>query len=176
MAENLSQQLKNYDLDELKSLSQKIRQEIIDSVSINLRSSSGTVLTNGDLSTDLSVEIVYGTQVVNNEESELSFYYVWKRNDTALSSLPYIVKRTEEIPDPDEIDEPEIREFYEVESLKIQEGIVPANFFKQKEIHVSVNDFGLKAEYYCIVFDNENDARKEYLLMNENKDTELFNE
>lgn len=35
MAENLSQQLKNYDLDELKSLSQKIRQEIIDSVSIN---------------------------------------------------------------------------------------------------------------------------------------------
>ena len=35
MAENLSQQLKNYNLDELKELSQKIRQEIIDSVSVN---------------------------------------------------------------------------------------------------------------------------------------------
>ncbi|MBQ9789020.1 MAG: 1-deoxy-D-xylulose-5-phosphate synthase [Lentisphaeria bacterium] len=35
MAENLSQQLKNYSLDELKGLSQKIRQEIIDSVSVN---------------------------------------------------------------------------------------------------------------------------------------------
>ena len=35
MAENISQQLKNYNLDELKQLSQKIRQEIIDSVSIN---------------------------------------------------------------------------------------------------------------------------------------------
>ena len=60
-----------------------------DGINIIMRSSSGFTLTSGDIDTELSIEIYYGMQRMNTENSETQFYYVWKKDDVALSNISY---------------------------------------------------------------------------------------
>ena len=139
-----------------------------DGVNIVLRSSSGYTLTTGDLSTILNAEIYYGINLMNGDNSERTYYYVWKKDRKALSSFKKEKVVTEEDPNTSII-----TSRTELEEYKIENGQTNANFFTQKEIYITASDFGMKADYRCDVFSSLEDAKKEYLLNNENEDTSL---
>jgi len=142
-----------------------------DGINIILRSSSGDTLTTGDIETELSVEIFYGTQQMNSDELENSFYYVWKKDDIALSSITQKILT--------EVEDEETTEIIEVKSLEIilanpdSLGQANVDFFKQKKIYITAADFGLKTVYKCDVFSDLGSAIEEYLLKNENEDEDL---
>jgi DNA repair ATPase RecN len=65
-----------------------------DGINIVMRSSSGTTLDNGDIKTDLSVEIYYSSQLMNGDDSTAKLFYVWKKDGEALSTIQKIVYET----------------------------------------------------------------------------------
>ena len=52
-----------------------------------LRSSNGTTFLNGEGQTVLSIELYYGSQLMNGADAETQYYYLWKKDDTPLTSL-----------------------------------------------------------------------------------------
>ena len=149
-----------------------------DSIIISLESSSGSILESGDIETELSVLVYYGRQVMNENPSK-QYYYVWKKKEKdkdkeeekeeALSNfkvLNYI--KTED----ENLIESQVREDLNFEATT-KNGIANEVFFKQKKILISAADFGSKANYYCYVFTDKESALEEYLLGNENGDTNL---
>jgi hypothetical protein len=107
-----------------------------DGINIIIRSSSGDSLVSGDTETKLSVEIYYGSQLMNSDSTTEKFFYVWKKDGYALP----VIKITE------------------TETMSSDND----DFFKQKKIHLSAADFGLKAIYQCEVFTTIDEARQEY--------------
>jgi hypothetical protein len=108
----------------------------LDGINIIIRSSSGETLVQGDTQTELFVEIYYGAQLVNYDNSGAEFFYVWKKNNSPLKTINVDNENTLSISDTD--------------------------FFKQKKIYVSAKDFNLKAIYSCEVFTSEEEAIQEY--------------
>lgn len=131
---------------------------------IVIDSTSGDTLVSGDISTILSVRVQYGMQLMNGEDSKQTFYYVWKVDDVALSTLKrqIIVEKTDE----------EGIIYYETDQEEIPFSTVNETFFQQKSIYVSAADFGVKAIYTCDVFTSYEEALAEYYLMNKNGDIE----
>ena len=111
-----------------------------DGVNVILRSSSGSILANSDTSTILKTEIYYGSQLVNENITDNSFYYVWKKDGKSLSII--------------DINETESLEY----SSENEE------FFLQKQVYVTVADFGVKSDYSCYVFSTLEEAKEEYNL------------
>ena len=140
-----------------------------DGINIVMRSSSGTTLDNGDTKTDLSVEVYYSSQLMNGDDSTAKLFYVWKKDGEALSTIQKIVYETITNEDTQEI---ERKKKYEP-LMVTDEGEVPSGFFEQKTIGVFSKDFELKADYRCDVFNDLGEAKAEYLLLNENLNTEL---
>ena len=143
-----------------------------------MRSSSGSSLMAGDISTELTTDIFYGTQLMNGEDSNTDFYYVWKKDGVALSEINISKIRT--IEDEETL---EITTFQESEKIVAKkDGKGNRDFFKQKSIYITSADFGSKAIYRCDVFsklkkeneEDSNEAVDDYLLMNEAKHTELI--
>ncbi len=111
-----------------------------DGITIIMNSSSGTTLTLGDTETELSVDVYYGTQLMNYDNSETSFYYVWKKDGIALSSIEEI----EEILVEDEKGNDKI--------ITVPRTVLRPDIFNRKKITVGADDFGLKAEYSCDIY------------------------
>ena len=132
-----------------------------DGINIIMRSSSGSTLTSGDIDTELSVEIYYGMQQMNTEDSEIQFYYVWKKDDVALSNISY---KKIEIDDSGE----EIVTTERLENIAVNNnGQVNVNFFIQDKIYITAANFGIKANYTCVVFTSLEEAVEEYNILNE---------
>ena len=142
-----------------------------DGVNIVLRSSSGSTLSNRDTKTELSTEVYYGSQLMNGEDSETQFYYVWKKDNEALSSISKLVVSEVVNPDTTEITMSDELEKIEVKNEKNEVNI---NFFIQPKICITAEDFGLKSDYRCDVFTSLKEAVDEYLLLNKNRDEELI--
>lgn len=87
-----------------------------DGVNIVLRSSSGYTLTTGDLSTILNAEIYYGINLMNGDNSERTYYYVWKKDKKALSFFKKAKVVTEEDPNTSIITSRTELEEYKVEN------------------------------------------------------------
>lgn len=143
-----------------------------DGVNIILRSSSGSTLTSGDAETELSTEVYYGSQLMNGEDSEIQFYYVWKKDNEALSSISKLVVSEVVNPDTTEITMVDELEKIEVKNEETNEANI--NFFIQPKIYITAEDFGLKSDYRCDVFTSLKEAVDEYLLLNKNRDEELI--
>lgn len=111
-----------------------------DGTNVVLRSSSGTALTNGDTETELSVEIYYGQQQINGDNTTKEFFYVWKKDGVALSSI------LEKVLTQEENEEGEI-----VLKESLQE-IVRPDIFTKKKIIIKASDFNLKSDYSCHVY------------------------
>ena len=111
-----------------------------DGITIIMNSSSGTTLTLGDTETELSVDVYYGTQLMNYDNSETSFYYVWKKDGVALSSIEEI----EEILVEDKEGNDKI--------ITVPRTILRPDIFNRKKITIGADDFGLKAEYSCDIY------------------------
>ena len=111
-----------------------------DGITIIMNSSSGSALTSGDTETELSVDVYYGTQLMNYDNSETSFYYVWKKDGVALSSI----EEVEEILVEDEEGNDKI--------ITVSKTILRPDIFNRKKITVGADDFGLKAEYSCDIY------------------------
>ena len=140
-----------------------------DSINIVMRSSSGSTLTTGDLSTTLSADLYYGMRLANEGEEEQKYFYVWKENGVALSSFKrrIIVETTNE-------STAEITKQETFNEFSVQNGVPSAGFFKQKSIYITAADFGLKSDYRCDIFTDEQSAKDEYLLNNKNGDEVLY--
>lgn len=126
-----------------------------DGVNIVLESSSGDSLTSGDTNTELATNVYFGSQLVNAENK---YYYVWKKDNVALSQLK--VRSISQIENEDTT----------LENIEIIETISTTDeekFFTQRKIYVSAADFGVKAIYSCAVFTTLEEAKAEYALMNE---------
>ena len=132
-----------------------------DGINIIMRSSSGSTLTSGDIDTELSVEIYYGMQQMNTEDSEIQFYYVWKKDDVALSNISYKKIETD-----DSGEEIVITERLENIAAN-NNGQVNVNFFIQDKIYITAANFGIKANYTCVVFTSLEEAVEEYNILNE---------
>ena len=140
-----------------------------DGINIVMRSSSGSTLTNGDIDTELSIDIFYGQQQMNSENSKNDFFYVWKKDNIALSNIQISEIKIEE--NSETLEEETIQE---IVSIPVKENnFANETFFKQKTIYVTAADFDLKSIYRCDVFSDKESALEEYLLLNENKDEEL---
>ena len=149
-----------------------------DGINVIMRSSSGSSLMAGDISTELTTDIFYGTQLMNGEDSNTDFYYVWKKDGIALSEINISKIRTIE-----NEETLEITTFQESEKIAAKkDGKGNRDFFKQKSIYITAADFGSKAVYRCDVFsklkkenkEDSNEAVDDYLLMNEAGHTELI--
>ena len=140
-----------------------------DSINIVMRSSSGSTLTTGDLSTTLSADLYYGMRLANEGEEEQKYFYVWKENGVALSSFKrrIVVETTNE-------STAEITKQETFNEFSVQNGVPSAGFFKQKSIYITAADFGLKSDYRCDIFTDEQSAKDEYLLNNKNGDEVLY--
>jgi hypothetical protein len=139
-----------------------------DNINIILRSSSGSTLMSGDLTTILSTEIWSGRTLLNEDSSGKEFYYVWKKDNEAMSSF----NKLENVSVTNE-ETLEISYSNQIETYKVINGQTTIDFFKQKEIYVTAADFGIESVYRCDVFTNLEEAKAEYLLMNENLDSTL---
>lgn len=128
-----------------------------DSISILINSTSGDTLASGDISTILEAAIYYGTQQMNDKQQ---LYYVWKRDEVALSSL----RRWEE----SEITNDDTTITTKGEAVDVPTD--SSTFFTQSKIYITAADFGLKAIYGCAVFTTLEEAIAEYNLLNENGD------
>lgn len=143
-----------------------------DGINVIMRSSSGMSLMSGDTETELTTEVFYGTQLMNDEDSETQFFYVWKKDGVALSNIQ--VSSVELIDNLDENDPVKTRTITKLAAKK-ENGKGNEDFFKQKRIYITAADFGLKANYQCDVFtklkrekdEDPPEAVEEYLLMNE---------
>ena len=132
-----------------------------DGINIILRSSSGSTLTSGDTNTELSIEVYYGMQLVNGENSKNQLYYVWKKDNIALSNISY-----KEINIDDSGEEILARE--EIKNISANNnGFFNEDFFIRRNIYITTQDFGIKANYTCTVFTTLEEAIEEYLLLNE---------
>lgn len=123
-----------------------------DSINVIIRSSSGNSFINGEGETILSTELYYGSQIVNDSSSSSIYYYVWKEDGVALSTI--------KLPNFDiegNLLEPIIKE------RKIDK----EDIFSYKEVLISPNDFTKKADYSCYVFTTIEEAVDEYLKNNE---------
>ena len=127
-----------------------------------MRSSSGYTLISGDTETELSIEVYYGMQQMNMDNSETKFYYVWKQDGVALSNIE--VKHFIENSDPLESEKIQNNLFFSVR----ENGFANEDFFKQKRIHITAADFDKKSDYRCDVFTTKEDALAEYKLLNKN--------
>lgn len=136
-----------------------------DTINIILRSSSGSTLTTGDLSTILSIEVWSGRIQLNDDFATEKFYYLWKKDGKAMSSFKQL--RNVSITDP-ETAEISIQE--NIIEYKVQNKVPSAGFFEQKDIYITAADFGIKSDYRCDVFTTLQDAMDEYLQNNENED------
>ena len=141
-----------------------------DGINIVMRSSSGYTLTNGDIDTELSVDLYYGMQLMNGEDSENQFYYVWKKDGEALSNINKI--NLIEVIVPETLEIIFAQEITKI-SAKNEDGAANEDFFKLKSIYITALDFGMKSNYRCDVFTSREEALREYLLMNENRDENL---
>lgn len=141
-----------------------------DGINIVMRSSSGDTLISGDTETELSTEIYFGQQLMNGEDSETQFYYVWKKDGIALSNIN--LKTIQEIVN-EETSEINYEKQINSISVKLENGLGNEDFFKQKIIYITAADFGIKSNYSCDVFSDRESALKEYLLNNGNQDEEL---
>lgn len=143
-----------------------------DGINVIMRSSSGMSLMSGDTETELTTEVFYGAQLMNDEDSETQFFYVWKKDGVALSNIQ--VSSVELIDNLDENDPVKTRTITKLAAKK-ENGKGNEDFFKQKRIYITAADFGLKANYQCDVFtklkrekdEDPPEAVEEYLLMNE---------
>ena len=123
-----------------------------DSINVIIRSSSGNSFINGEGETILNTELYYGSQIVNDSSSSSIYYYVWKENGVALSTI--------KLPNFDiegNLLEPIIKERQTDKE----------DIFSYKEILVSPSDFTKKADYSCYVFTTIDEAIEEYLKNNE---------
>ena len=136
-----------------------------DTINIIMRSSSGSTLTTGDLSTILSVEVWSGRIQLNDDLATEKFYYLWKKDGKAMSSF----KQLRNISTTD-LGTTEISIQEDIIEYKVQDKIPSAGFFEQKDIYVTAADFGIKSDYRCDVFTTLKDAMTEYLRNNENGD------
>ena len=123
-----------------------------DSINIIIRSSSGNSFINGEGETILSTELYYGPQIVNDNSSSSIYYYVWKEDGVALSTI--------KLPN------------YDIEGNLLEPIIKERktnkeDIFNYKEILVSPSDFTKKADYSCYVFTTIDEAIDEYLKNNE---------
>lgn len=140
-----------------------------DGINIVMRSSSGSTLTNGDTDTELSIDIFYGQQQMNSENSKNDFFYVWKKDNVALSNIQISEIKIKE--NSETLEEETIQEII---SIPVKENdFANETFFKQKTIYITAADFDLKSIYRCDVFSDKESALEEYLLLNENEDEEL---
>ena len=140
-----------------------------DGINIVMRSSSGSTLTSGDVDTELSIDIFYGQQQMNSENSKNDFFYVWKKDNVALSNIQISEIKIKE--NSETLEEETIQEII---SIPVKEnGFANETFFKQKTIYITAADFDLKSIYRCDVFSDKESALEEYLLLNENEDEEL---
>jgi hypothetical protein len=136
-----------------------------DTINIIMRSSSGSTLTTGDLSTNLSVEVWSGRIQLNDDSATEKFYYLWKKDGKAMSSFKQL--RNISVTD---LDTAEISIQENIIEYKVQNKIPSEGFFEQKDIYVTAADFGIKSDYRCDVFTTLKDAMAEYLRNNENGD------
>lgn len=149
-----------------------------DGINVIMRSSSGSSLMTGDISTELNTDIYYGTQLMNDTNSKTEFFYVWKKDGIALSEIN--ISSIKEI---ENSETTEITFDQEIKTIFAEvNGKGNPDFFKQKSIYITAADFGSKAIYRCDVFskikkenkEDPNEAVDEYLLMNEAGHTELI--
>ena len=91
----------------------------------------------------------FGSQLVNSEDASIQYYYVWKKDGAAMKSIvspgdgnPIIM--------PNPIDEPG-----------------NLSMFREKSILITSEDIKTKNIFSCFVFDNGNDAYREYQIDNE---------
>ena len=109
---------------------------------------------------------------MNGEESETQFYYVWKKDNEALSSISKIIISEQE--DPETLEIISIPDKEILEANPNNAGIANELFFKQQKIVITAENFGLTANYRCDVFTSFAEAVQEYLLLNKNQDTNLI--
>jgi len=114
-----------------------------DSITVVLRSSAGVSFINGEGSTDLSAELYFGSQIMN--DGSTSYYYVWKKDDVAMSKLRI-----------------------STDTLLTRE-TNKKQIFNYKTILVSPTDFGKKAVYSCYIFTTVDEAIDEYIKDNDEK-------
>ena len=121
----------------------------VDGIIVNIESSSGDSFTNGDIRTILTTKMYFGSQLVNSEDSSVQYYYVWKKDGAAMKSIvspgdgnPIIM--------PNPVDNPG-----------------DLSMFREKSILITGEDVKTKNIFSCLVFDNENDAYREYQIDNE---------
>lgn len=140
-----------------------------DGINIVMRSSSGDTLMSGDIDTELSIDIFYGQQQMNLDDSKTQFYYVWKKDGIALSNIK--IKQFETVDNPETLEIETLEQIFNI-SVKKEE-FANEEFFKQKVIYITAADFNLKSIYRCDVFSDRDSALDEYLLINENNDEDL---
>ena len=139
-------------------------------MNIILRSSSGSTLAKGDTETELSLQVYYGQQQINTDDSTKDFFYVWKKDGVALSSFFEKVIVQKENEEGELVLQEELRE------------IVRPDIFNRKKIIVKASDFNLKSDYSCYVYtslENKvgdlevNSAIEDYKQKNENEEVDL---
>lgn len=123
-----------------------------DSISVVLRSSTGTAFINGEGSAELSAELYFGAQRMNDDTSTSNYYYVWKKDGVALSTINVGTK--------DADTGSTIITTYS--RIKVHEAI-----FNYPKIVVSPDNFEKKADYSCYIFSSSDEAIDEYLKNNE---------
>ena len=119
----------------------------VDSVIVNIESSSGDSFTNGDVNTVLTAQLYFGSQLVNGDNETTQYYYVWKKDGIAMKQIALSYNESGEVvfaPTPPS----------------------DLSMFKQKSILITGNDVKTKNVFSCLVYDNEADAYKEYQIDN----------
>lgn len=122
----------------------------VDSVIVNIDSSSGTSFTNGDVNTFLTAQLYFGTQLVNGDSETTQYYYVWKKDGIAMKQIALSYNESGDIifaPTPPS----------------------DLSMFKQKTILITGNDVKTKNVFSCLIYDNETDAFNEYQIDNKIK-------
>ena len=125
----------------------------VDSVIVNIESSSGDSFTNGDVETFLTAQLYFGTQLVNKDDTIKQYYYVWKKDGTAMKQ---IATSFDSEGNPIYVNNP-------------VDNIGDLSMFKEKTIFISSKDIDTKNIFSCLVYDNEIDAFNEYKIDNEVK-------
>ena len=123
----------------------------VDSVVVNIESSSGDSFTNGDIETFLTAQLDFGTQLVNKDDTIKQYYYVWKKDGTAMKQ---IATSFDGEGNPIYVNNP-------------VDNIGDLSMFKEKTIFISSKDIDTKNIFSCLVYDNEIDAFNEYKIDNE---------
>lgn len=123
-----------------------------DSVSVVVRSSTGTSFINGEGSANLTAELYFGAQKMNGDDAVNTYYYVWKKDGVALSTINIEEK------DPDT----------GTSTIKtLTRATNRATIFNYKTILITPDDFGKKADYSCYMFSTVDEAIDEYMRNNE---------